>query len=338
MRYLITGNTGFKGTWLSLILNELGHEVYGLALPAPRQSLYSLVDMESLLGGQIYLDLRNKEGIEEFTLKIKPDFVIHFAAQALVGNSYINPRQTIETNVMGTFNLLEGIKKVDSIKAILIATTDKVYKNKNKKLGYVEEDALGGYDPYSASKAMADILSQSWALSYPEQKIVVVRAGNVIGGGDFSENRLLPDIYRALNEKRMLKVRNKAAVRPWQHVLDCLNGYHKLILGFDSVENAGTWNFGPDPKSFRTVEEVLEFSSKYLNHTFSWESEERENFYETLHLTLDSEKARSILKWSNILNFESTLELTLEWYSFFNEGKSARMLTLNQVRKFLSLK
>lgn len=260
MRYLITGHTGFKGAWLAAILKAQGHELVGISLPPLDKSLYKEAKLSDLFDQEYFIDIRNRD---EFTKAIKEsvaDVAFHLAAQPLVRESYKFPIETFETNVMGTLNFLEGIKNSD-ISAAVVITTDKVYKNKNLTRGYVEDDELGGHDPYSSSKAAADIATQSWIASYETQNISIARAGNVIGGGDWGADRLMPDLVRAFSSSSKTEIRYPNAVRPWQHVADCLNGYIALSRKMLDDHLYGEWNFGPEINIENTVAKVANLAS-----------------------------------------------------------------------------
>jgi CDP-glucose 4,6-dehydratase len=337
MRYLITGNTGFKGSWLSLMLKYLGNEVYGLALTPNNNSLYNLVGIKNIIDRQDFVDIRDQNQVEKYFRRIDPDFIFHLAAQPLVQESYKNPRLTIETNAMGTFNVLEATQNLESIKGVLIVTTDKVYKNYEQIEGYKEENSLGGQDPYSASKAMADIITHSWAKSFAKFPVVTARAGNVIGGGDFSQNRLIPDIFESIQKRNKLQIRNPTAIRPWQHVLDCLNGYLTLANNFENVENGSAWNFGPDQESIKSVEDILNFVKKTYDGQLDWIKDENNHPHESSVLTLDSAKSKKYLQWKNKLDFEETLKWCFDWYEELKTGKSIGDLTAKQITEYFKL-
>ena len=337
MRYLITGNTGFKGSWLSLMLKYLGNEVYGLALTPNNNSLYNLVGIKNIIDRQDFVDIRDHIQVEKYFSRIDPDFIFHLAAQPLVQESYKNPRLTIETNAMGTFNVLEATQNLESIKGVLIVTTDKVYKNYEQIEGYKEENSLGGQDPYSASKAMADIITHSWAKSFAKFPVVTARAGNVIGGGDFSQNRLIPDIFESIQKRNKLQIRNPTAIRPWQHVLDCLNGYLTLANNFENVENGSAWNFGPDQESIKSVEDILNFVKKTYDGQLDWIKDENNHPHESSVLTLDSAKSKKYLQWKNKLDFEETLKWCFDWYEELKTGKSIGDLTAKQITEYFKL-
>lgn len=337
MRYLITGHTGFKGSWLTFMLKNLGHEVHGLSLPPEKNSLYDLAGVEDLVSSQEFFDIRDYSKITEYYRKVKPEIIFHLAAQPLVRDSYNDPRYTVETNAVGTFNILEATRGIDSIKGAVIITTDKVYRNIEQLKGYKEEDPLGGHDAYSASKAMADIVAHSWSMSFAEFPVAIARAGNVVGGGDFSKDRLIPDIIRVLKHREKLKVRNPNSIRPWQHVLDCLNGYLALSENLEIVKNGDAWNFGPGNDSFKRVQDILDYAKNYYKEQFEWVLDTNENPYEAGLLTLDSTKAENTLNWRNSLDFEETLSWTFDWYNSFLKGKPPQELTLHQVEKFFRI-
>lgn len=332
MRYLVTGHTGFKGSWLVAMLKMQGHEVHGIALRPENTSHFSKSKITKFLDSNTYLDIRLKEELTKKVAEISPEVVIHLAAQPLVRYSYRFPVETYETNVIGTLNLLEAIKNLQKLKAALIITTDKVYKNKNQMTGYLESDELGGDDPYSSSKAAADIASQSWRKSFGTFPLAIARAGNVIGGGDWSEDRLIPDIVESIKNDSPLILRNPKAVRPWQHVLDCLNGYQMLI---NKQLNRGVndeWNFGPKLNDVYTVHEL---ATKFLE---LWQSTLEikivpSEVKESNLLLLNSNKSRRELTWTEKLDFESTVRWTVDWY----QHPKPEEITLLQLEKFLKL-
>jgi len=317
MHYFITGHTGFKGSWLILLLRELGHEVSGFSLPAVDGGLFNLADLETQLKHHFIGDIRDLGAIKSALEISQPDFAIHMAAQPLVLRSYADPIETYTTNVTGTLNFLDAITGLRVPPVSLVVTTDKVYRDDGQG-AYVENDALGGHDPYSASKAMADLLAQSWAATNPNLKINIARAGNVIGAFDVSENRLIPDLVRAIQSGDTLTVRQPSAVRPWQHVLDCLTGY----LLFLRASNGGqalpiALNFGPDPANIKSVSHLLEAAQVAYQDLVILEDVSSEKPKETQLLTLDSTKAQSLLKWRNLIDFQdavswSLAELTLD--------------------------
>lgn len=314
------------------MLKIQGHEVHGIALKPEDNSHFNKSGLIKFLDSNVYLDIRRKEELAKQVAEISPEIVIHLAAQPLVRYSYRFPVETYETNVIGTLNLLEALKNLPSLRAALIITTDKVYKNKNQMTGYLESDELGGDDPYSSSKAAADIASQSWRKSFGTFPIAIARAGNVIGGGDWSEDRLIPDIVDSIKNNSPLILRNPKAVRPWQHVLDCLNGYQILI---NEQLNRGVndeWNFGPNLNDVYTVHEV---ANKFLE---LWQSKIEikivpSEVKESNLLLLDSNKSRSELSWAEKLDIESTIRWSVDWYQHPRPEK----ITLLQLEKFLEL-
>ena len=338
MHYLVTGHTGFKGSWLVMLLSTMGHKVSGIALDPERESLFNEAAVSNLLEFDYRLDIRDCVALSEAMLAIKPDVVIHLAAQPLVRYSYNNPIETFETNVMGTLNVLESTKSLADLQATLIITTDKVYRNVSKQSGYIEDDPLGGDDPYSASKAAADIATQSWVASFAKSPVAIARAGNVIGGGDWAEDRLIPDIFRSYKESKSPVLRNPHSIRPWQHVLDCLNGYLILVDSMINNSKAGEWNFGPDHLEKHSVSDVIEkFASSSQVSSKAWSLDEGENPKESNFLLLDSSKAREELGWQDFLTFDSAVEWTALWYQDF-DSKGARELSLSQIEAFLALK
>ena len=340
MHYLVTGHTGFKGAWLTLWLTSQGHQVSGLALDPGPGALFETAELHPLLAHDIRADMRDSSNVTDALRLTSPDVVIHLAAQPLVRESYLNPRWTFETNVMGTLNVLEAVQQTPSVKAQLIVTTDKVYRNVNQVAGYVEADPLGGDDPYSASKAMADLLTHSWVTSFAGPPTAVARAGNVIGGGDVCKDRLIPDVIAALASGKEPVLRHPNAVRPWQHVLDCLNGYLKLVdsllASTDEKSNHGAWNFGPDESSFVTVGEVARLVARRWGSELDWVSAPGTGFHEASLLALDARKSENHLGWKNLLGFEQVIEWTVKWYRQVHEGTSALETTSGQIQIFTS--
>lgn len=334
MHFLITGHTGFKGAWLSLFLLERGHRVSGISLAPEIDTLFMRAGIGGLLEKDIRCDIRDKNNLAYEVKNINPDVVVHLAAQSLVLESYKNPLETFETNVMGTINLLAASQKLVDLQAQLIITTDKVYKNIGKLSGYVESETLGGDDPYSASKAMADIATQSWLSSYVNPPTAIARAGNVIGGGDFSADRLVPDLMNAYSLGLTPKLRAPESIRPWQHVLDCLNGYLLLVDSIIEKKSNGAWNFGPIENQVRTVAEVANIAGGVWGVEKNWESDSKQYPHEATVLTLNSNKARSELGWSDKLSFQESIEWTSRWYKNVNAGKDPLDETLKNIRDF----
>jgi CDP-glucose 4,6-dehydratase len=334
MHYLITGHTGFKGTWLSLLLLERGHTVSGVSLDPGENALFSRVNATALLENDIRCDIRESKKLETHFKDVNPDVVIHLAAQALVRESYKNPMDTFETNVFGTLNVLKASQHISNLKAQLIVTTDKVYKNISKTTGYLETDALGGKDPYSASKAMADIAAQSWISSFENPSTAIARAGNVIGGGDVCTDRLMTDLIHSYTSGSIPKLRAPNSVRPWQHVLDCLNGY--LILADNLVQGMAnsSWNFGPDENQFKTVADLADLAGAIWGVEKSWEYYVGDHPHEASLLLLNSNKARTELGWSDKLNFQESVEWTTQWYKNVFNGNNPLEETLKNIRDF----
>jgi CDP-glucose 4,6-dehydratase len=271
-KVFITGHTGFKGTWLGIILNILKANIHGYALKPEKNSLFIKSKILKSFKTNTFANINDFELLKKKLITIKPTILIHLAAQPLVIESYKNPKKTFETNIIGTLNVLEAAREVKTLKSIIIVTTDKVYKIKKKNKIYVENDELWGTDPYSASKVGAEIVTHSYLNSFFKKKklkskIATVRAGNVLGGGDFSENRIIPDIYKAIKNKNNLVIRNPNYIRPWQHVIDPLMGYLKLaqIQYYYKKKLNNNWNFGPDKKSFKKVIDVVNFIKKKIN-------------------------------------------------------------------------
>lgn len=336
MHYLITGHTGFKGAWLTLWLTQMGHTVSGLSLDPEPGSLFLAAGLQARLANDNRCDVRDAAATAAAFHRAKPEIVIHLAAQPLVRESYRDPRGTVETNVNGTFNVLEAVRDEDSVEALLVVTTDKVYRNVNRHEGYREDEALGGDDPYSASKAMADILVHSWVHSFGGPPTAVARAGNVIGGGDASKDRLLPDLIRAFSSERPAHIRYPDAVRPWQHVLDCLHGYLLLVDALRDGRGAGAWNFGPGAASFATVAEVARSAATYWGDDAEVLVDDSPQPHEAGLLTLDSTRARTDLSWTDRLTLSEAIEWTVQWATAVRDGGSPLQTTLDQILAFES--
>ena len=264
MKYLITGHTGFKGSWLVLLLHTLGHSVHGLSLPPEKESLYNILDLKAAMNSETLSDIRNFDTTKKYFEDVNPEVIIHLAAQALVSESYLNPIETIDTNTVGTFNVLKAAENLKNLKCVLNVTTDKVYRIDGRTTPYFETDSLGYTDPYGTSKAAADLIAQSWIHKDKHYAVGIARAGNVIGGGDFGKFRLIPDIYRSLKTKIPVEIRHPESIRPWQFVLDCLNGYLKFVNFMIESKSSDILNFGPDERDFKNVDEVIQNFSKYF--------------------------------------------------------------------------
>jgi CDP-glucose 4,6-dehydratase len=335
---LITGHTGFKGSWLIAMLHHQGAKVSGIALDPVAGGIFEKAALHEILAHDIRLDIRNSVELTKAIQKISPEVVIHLAAQPLVLASYEQPTETYETNVMGTLNVLQAVETTPSVEATLIITTDKVYRQEpGVEKAFVESDALGAADPYSTSKAMADLLTQSWIAGHPEAKIAIARAGNVIGGGDVAQNRLLPDLVKAFATGTTGRVRNPEFVRPWQHVLDCLAGYESLTEALISGKaKSGAYNFGPAPESPLKVREVASIAVSVWGESANWLAEERKQPHESNFLILDSEKSNMALGWTEKLTSMEAIQWSIEWSKREWSGESARLLTLEQLSNFFA--
>jgi CDP-glucose 4,6-dehydratase len=340
-RVLLTGHTGFKGAWASLWLKELGAEVHGFALPPDTEpSLWSQVG-GGLLAGETLADLADRAALEDAVRRARPQIVLHMAAQALVTRSYADPVRTVQTNVLGTVHLLESVRGVEGLEAVAVITTDKVYANNGCGRVYVEDDPLGGHDPYSASKAAAELLTRSYAASYFDRAgvpVATARAGNVIGGGDWSEDRLAPNLWRAARAGVPLLLRSPSATRPWQHVLEPLSGYfaHVEALVRDP-ETPRALNFGPDPGEPVTVAQMADALGSALGVAEEWKLDERRHPPETYLLSVDPARARASLGWSQRLTTRQAVEWTARWYADHDKGVCARNLCLEQIKDYEAL-
>lgn len=350
---LLTGHTGFKGAWLSLWLQSLGARVFGLSLgdPPTEPSLYALARVGEGMAGSVACDIRDAVATERELARARPEVVIHMAAQPLVRRSFFAPRETYETNVMGTLNLLEAVRLCANVQAVVVVTSDKCYENRHTNGGYREGDPLGGHDPYSSSKAAAELVTNAYRRSFfagregaDIPRVASARAGNVIGGGDWGEDRLIPDIVRAAlgsapqgtlpprGAGETLRLRHPNAVRPWQHVLSPLAGYLLLAQALcESPDYARAWNFGPNEGDARTVEWVVRQVSRLWPGGVQWELDVGEHPHEARLLELDSTQARERLGWSPPLGLEAGLRATVDWYLAWHHGQDARELTLGQV-------
>ena len=337
MHYLVTGHTGFKGAWLVAWLNELGHQVSGLALDPVPGALYSRARLDEVMLVDARVDVRDAVATAQVLRRVNPDVVIHLAAQPLVSQSYRDPRGTWETNVLGTFNVLDAVAAMPDIKAQLIITTDKVYRNVNQIWGYRESDALGGGDPYSASKAAADLLTQSWIQSIESRpRTAIARAGNVIGGGDVCADRLMVDLVASCSRGEHATLRFPQAVRPWQHVLDCLAGYLRIVdhlLAGDSGDGQA-YNIGPGTDSFVTVETVARTVAGLWGVQGEPVLSTGTHPAEAGLLALDSRKAELTLGWRNILPLSDALAWTVDWERDVLAGGNPRARMLSQLAEF----
>ena len=332
-RVLITGHSGFKGSWLSLWLRELGACLSGISLERPSHPCHW--DMLSLDIDEEKADIRDYDRVLSVFKRTRPEIVFHLAAQPLVRRSYIYPLETWETNVIGTANILEACRMCKSVQAVVVITSDKCYENKEWDWGYRETDRLGGYDPYSASKAAVELLTSSYRQAFfslqDKPLIATARAGNVIGGGDWAENRLIPDIVRSVVSKTSLEVRCPTAKRPWQHVLEPLAGYlilgQKLLAG--KKEFATAWNFGPKQEANKTVKDIL-LAMKVHWPDIQWHISEHSHNHEANLLYLDSSKAENLLNWQSIWSLDTAITKTVDWYkSYIGEKQIVSLAHIN---------
>ena len=339
-KIFITGSSGFKGSWLTFWLIKLGAKVCGYSLSNNENNLlFNSLKIEKN-SEQIFADIRNFQSLKQSINEFKPEIVIHMAAQSLVRESFENPIYTFETNIIGTANLLEVSKQLTSIKSILVITSDKCYENIEKNISYKETDKMGGHDPYSASKGCAEIVAGSYYRSYfkdcNDMGLATARAGNVIGGGDWATDRLIPDFIRALENKSTLEIRYPNSLRPWQHVLEPLRGY--LMLIEKQYENktkfSGAWNFGPYEENTISVKRLIDNLNLLIKNKLKINYSNKEEYHEAGILKLDSSKASKIIKWGPLLNLDETLMYTMEWYLAYLDNEDIELFTLNQINKY----
>jgi CDP-glucose 4,6-dehydratase len=337
----VTGHTGFKGSWLSLCLKEMGASVHGYALaPETQPALFNQLDLAEGLHHSEG-DIRDFDTVRQWMVEVQPEVVFHLAAQPLVRRSYREAHLTWETNVMGTVNLLESLRELKRPCAVVVVTTDKVYENQERAYAYREGDRLGGHDPYSSSKAAVELAVSSWRSSFLQKKnlirVATARAGNVIGGGDWSEDRILPDLARALAAGNPIPVRNPQAVRPWQHVLEPLSGYLLLAQRLNEQSDPiwqSAFNFGPEAMDFRTVRELVENALQHWAGHWSDLADPHAPHEATL-LSLTIEKARQHLQWQPRWHFQKAVQQTVDWYRHvWQNPASAREMCLKQIRSF----
>ena len=347
-KVLITGHTGFKGSWLSIWLKNLGSTICGIGLSPDKNSLFNELSLSQKLDFHNILDISKIQNLKNTVKSFNPDIVFHLAAQSLVRESYREPIKTWETNVLGTINLLESLRKINKKCAVVIITTDKVYKNNEWEFGYRENDELGGHDPYSASKAALEIAINSWRKSFCGSKvyqnpfigIASARAGNVIGGGDWCDERIIPDTIRALKSGIPVLVRNPYSTRPWQHVLEPLSGYLDLAeLIFSKEDNfvyCDCFNFGPGIESNKTVKDLLEESFKYWDG--KWRLDSNNYYHESKMLHLQIDKAKNVIGWQPKWNFNKTVEKTINWYkNTHDKTKTPEQACINDISEFMSM-
>jgi CDP-glucose 4,6-dehydratase len=343
-RVFLTGHTGFKGSWLALWLQQLGAEVVGYALEAPTQpSLFDAAqvskDMASIVG-----DVRDLEHLQQAMAEAQPDIALHLAAQPLVRYSYQHPVETYATNVMGTVNFLEAVRHTPSVRVAVVITSDKCYENREWEWGYRENEAMGGHDPYSNSKGCAELVTAAYRSSFfaPETygihqvAVASVRAGNVIGGGDWALDRLIPDMIKAFHQGQPVMIRNPHAIRPWQHVLEPLSGYLLLAenLWNSGPEFVGGWNFGPHDEDAKPVSWIVERLTALWSNGATWQLDGGSHPHEANYLKLDCSKAKLRLGWEPRLTLADTLEWVVEFYQGYYNGQSARAIADAQIQRY----
>lgn len=344
-RVFLTGHTGFKGGWLSLWLASMGAKVTGYSLnPNTSPNFFEIAQVQADLENSQIADIRDLEKLQKEMLSARPEIVIHMAAQPLVRYSYANPVETYATNVMGTVNLLESIRVVDCVRAVVVVTTDKCYENNEWAWGYRENEPMGGHDPYSNSKGCAELVTSGYRQSffspekYSKHKVAIAsaRAGNVIGGGDWSEDRLIPDAIKAFEAKEALMIRNPLATRPWQHVLEPLSGY--LILAEALYEKGvnfnGGWNFGPRDDDARSVQEVINLLIKGWGSAATWTQDQSEQPHEAHSLKLDCSKARQYLNWVPRWSLEQAIENITQWQQAHQQQGNMHEISLRQIAAY----
>ncbi len=342
-RVFLTGHTGFKGSWLSMWLSYMGAKVYGYALKPPTNpSLFEQAKVRSILSSHTQGDIRDLEKLSKSLKLCKPDIVIHMAAQPLVRDSYIIPRETYETNVMGTVNILEAIRKYYQPKVFLNVTTDKVYENIETTRGYKETDPLGGYDPYSSSKACSEIVTSSYRSSFFNFSVLVssARAGNVIGGGDWAKDRLIPDIIRAILEGKKVLIRNPHSIRPWQHVLECLSGYmslcEKMYIG--GKKYCGPWNFGPDEKDLKPVIWIVKKLLEEIKPNKGYTIARGIHPHEAKLLVLNTDKSKKLINRATNWDIENSIKKISDWVNRYSNGDSVAEICFNQIKEYINEK
>jgi len=339
-RVLVTGDTGFKGSWLSLWLHELGADVVGYALPPERdEDHFNVIGLDKIIY-HIDGDIRNSAEVKKVFDNFQPEFLFHLAAQTLVKFSYQEPKLTFDTNIGGSVNILELVRLTPSLRSVIYVTSDKCYKNTESPQGYREDDELGGHDPYSASKAGAEIVFSAYMDSFLKARkefgAASVRAGNVVGGGDWAQDRVVPDCIKALQTGQEIKLRSPDSTRPWQHVLEPLSGYLLLAAKIysDPKKYSGSWNFGPKEDSIRTVNDLVERIVKLWDKDRFKIGTRKGDFHETKLLHLNCDKACQILNWQPCWGFDQTVDETICWYKRVSSGESALEISKQQIKKY----
>lgn len=342
-KVFITGHTGFKGSWLTFWLQSLGADVTGYSLAPPTTpALFDILDISASMNCDVRGDVRNAEAMRDAIAHAQPEVVFHLAAQPLVRASYEAPIETFDTNVMGTVNLLEAVRTCQTVRSVVVVTTDKCYQNNEWQWAYRENEALGGHDPYSASKACAEMVSAAYRSSYFSIKgspnVATARAGNVIGGGDYAQDRLIVDIVHALIEGKPVKIRNPHAVRPWQHVLEPLNGYLMLARSlYQDSSFARAWNFGPAESDAMPVSWICDQLTTMWGNSSCWIKDDGEHVHEASYLKLDSSQARAILGWKPRLSLTQALEWIVEWNRIARVGGDLRRRTQFEIEQYQAL-
>ncbi len=367
-KIFLTGHTGFKGSWLTIWLSMMGAKVYGYALKPPtKPNLFEQAKVYNLLEENTIADIRDFEKLSKSIKKSKPDIIIHMAAQPLVRDSYIIPRETYEINVMGTVNLFEAVRKYHRPKVLLNITTDKVYENKETTKGYIETDPLGGYDPYSSSKACSELVTSAYRssffpLNYTSKNpyinaskkfskppylytsilplISSARAGNVIGGGDWAKDRLIPDILRSILKNEKVLIRNPYSIRPWQHVLESLSGYLLLCekMYNEGEKYCGAWNFGPDEKDLKTVEWIVKKLLTEIKPNKGYKISKGSHPHEAKLLVLNPQKSKKLLGWKSGWDLEYSLKKIAEWFNEYRKGQNPLEICQKQIKEYIDNK
>lgn len=339
-RVFLTGQSGFKGGWLSLWLTRMGARVSGFALAAPTQpSLFAVAGIEKEIDHR-QGDVRDFESLRAAFRNARPEMAFHLAAQPLVRKSYLQPLDTFETNVLGTSNFLQAAREISSLRAMVVVTSDKCYRVSGAGPAFIESDPLGGADPYSASKACAEIVSEAYRSSYfssaDSPGLASARAGNVIGGGDWAEDRLVPDVLKALEKNGFPEIRNPASIRPWQHVLEPLSGYLLLAekLWLDPQGSSEAWNFGPRQEDEKSVEWIVTRLAALWGSKEKWKPQEGRHPAETKVLKLDASKARARLGWMPRWNLDTALEAVVSWHRHYLDGDDMKKFSLSQIQKY----
>ncbi len=345
-RVFVTGHTGFKGSWLCLWLEQLGAVVQGYALTPPTEpSLFQVADVVSGMSSEI-ADIRDAETLHNTLQAFRPEIVIHMAAQPLVRLSYSEPVETYSTNVMGTVNILEAVRRVGGVKAVVNVTSDKCYENQEWVWGYREDEPMGGYDPYSNSKGCAELVASAYRNSFFNNDkydvhgtaLASCRAGNVIGGGDWADDRLIPDILQAFQRSKAVTVRNPNAIRPWQHVLEPLSGY---LLVAEKLYKQGSgfaegWNFGPDENDAKPVGYIVEKLVNLWGEDAAWELDGADHPHEAGYLKLDCSKAKMRMQWQPSWNLDETLGRIVGWHKAWFNGDDMRQYTINEIKEYMN--